>query len=165
MKIFVVLCMVTVGLATRLHHRENLDTWTKIGDSYFKVFDGPSDWDTAQSNCEDVSGSINIGDEIVKRATGHLAYDKNDEIHAFLKAEFEEDSTYIWLGAHDRDVEGEWNWGDGTPVARPGHWDPDNLGRDLISKQDCMLMGWKTPDNWDDVYCTINIRYACQIDF
>ena len=93
MKIFVVLCMVTVGLATRLHHRENLDTWTKIGDSYFKVFDGPSDWDTAQSNCEDVSGSINIGDEIVKRATGHLAYDKNCKIHAFLKAQFEEDST------------------------------------------------------------------------
>ena len=74
-------------------------------------------------------------------------------------------SPDIWLGANDRDVEGEWNWGDGTPVARPGHWDPDDLGRNLESWQNCMQMGWNTPDNWDDTSCTVLRRYACQIEF
>ena len=77
-------------------------------------------------------------------------------------------SPDIWLGANDRNLEGKWMWGDGTPVARPGHWDPDNLKSNLESTQtthDCMQMGWKTPDNWDDVDCTLNRRYACQIDF
>ena len=94
MKIFVVLCLVTVALARKLHHRQNVNSWTQIGRSYFKVFDDVADWHTAQSNCENlVYGSIYINDEKVKAVVGHLAYDKNEEIHQFLTSAMEDTAT------------------------------------------------------------------------
>ena len=94
MKIFVVLCLVTVALARKLHYRQNVNSWTQIGRSYFKVFDDVADWHTAQSNCENlVSGSVYINDEKVNAVVGHLAYDKNEEIHQFLTSAMEDSAT------------------------------------------------------------------------
>ena len=91
MKIFVVLCLVTVALA-RPHHRQNVNSWTKVGRSYVKVFDDAIDWFKAHATCENqVYGSVHIDDEKVDAAVGHLAYDKTEEMHQFLVAAVGED--------------------------------------------------------------------------
>jgi len=97
--------MVTLAFARRLHYRQNVNIWTKIGHSYFKVFDFPTDWQTAKSNCENVDGTVKINDEKVDAAVSHLAYDKTDELHDFLMAALEDNpEKNIWL---DTDSEGK----------------------------------------------------------
>ena len=92
MRIFVVLCMVTLAFARKLPHRQNVKIWTKIGHSYFKVFSFPTDWQNAKLDCENVHGTVKINDEKVDAAVSHLAYDNTEEIHDFLMAALEENS-------------------------------------------------------------------------
>jgi len=141
--------------------------WKAIGSSRFKVFKGPVDWATAKSKC--ASEKLDYP-ALSKTFYGHLAYDKSDEIHAFLRKEHQRlgnDKQAIWLGSTDVNSEGVWKWGDYTKVASPGHWNyyrksrgngPEN------SRQHCMAIGWKTSDNWDDQQCDDEQLYACQID-
>ena len=61
---------------------------TEIGSSLFKVFLGPADWDTAKANCESTKVKAKMMG-ITMTAKGHLANDKDDEIHAYLKNKHE----------------------------------------------------------------------------
>ena len=55
-----------------------------IGSSRFKVFEGPVDWGTAHLKC--LSEKLEYP-ALSKTFYGHLAYDKNEKIHAFLRKE------------------------------------------------------------------------------
>merc|ERR1719309_887464 len=56
------------------------ESYTEIGSSLFKVFPGPADWATAKANCESTKVTAKMMG-ITMTAKGHLAYDKDDEIH------------------------------------------------------------------------------------
>ena len=71
----------------------------------------------------------------------------------------------IWLGATDASSEGLWRWLDGTTIPNPGHWNSEDISRDLVSPtQHCMQYGFLNSDDWDDVECHYTRIYACQID-
>merc|ERR1711931_603667 len=141
-------------------------SWTRIGESYFKVFADTFDWDTAKELCAGFSGKVKVAGEVAGDTTGHLAYDTNDEIHRFLTAAMSGGEGGIWLGANDRDEEGTWKWLDGTAIPSKGHWDESDVKLGLKNAgQNCMQYGWSDNDHWDDVGCDSSKRYACQIDF
>ena len=90
MKLVVVLCMVASALArSHHHHRQKQDAWTKIGRSYFHVSDDSAIWEDAKSACEGFSGEVTVAGSVVGQAVGHLAFDKSEKIHQFLKTETE----------------------------------------------------------------------------
>jgi len=146
------------------------DSYTEIGSSLFKVFPDPVDWVTAKVNCEWTKVKAKVMG-ITMKAKGHLAYDKDDEIHEYLKNKQETmagGKSRIWLGSTDVDDQGVWKWGDGTEVDAPGHWNDysDNPGENgpKVEVQDCMCIGWATSDNWDEQSCERKLLYACQFD-
>ena len=103
MKLVVVLCMVAAALArSHHHHRQKQDTWTKIGQSYFRVIEEQVNWEAAKLNCERFSGQFMIAGSIVGETVGHLAYDTSDEIHQFLKTAHEEGQSKSKLSKHSK---------------------------------------------------------------
>ena len=92
-------------------------------------------------------------------------------------------AIYVWLGASDKEVEGEWKWQDGTSVPLigmhsvwgngPGHGsgsEPDNF-----QNQDCLaigLEGWPTSDpgsygskgQWNDIDCSNKLGFIVEFD-
>ncbi|XP_069142237.1 C-type lectin domain family 17, member A-like [Argopecten irradians] len=83
----------------------------------------------------------------------------NEEVNSFLKSEVLRRGFWaVWIGANDKDVEGEWKWGPGDPLSfiqwKDG--EPSNA-----EDQDCVVIN-KT-GYWLDFRCTItNANSACE---
>jgi hypothetical protein len=65
-----------------------------------------------------------------------------------------------WIGLSDRDVEGRFQWADGTAAAVDG-WDegePDNEG----CNQDCAVLGDDSRGRWHDTHCGQPRPFICR---
>jgi hypothetical protein len=86
------------------------------------------------------------------------AIPSTEEANAFVLEEFNDTFVFFWLGARDAEVEGQWQWADGTALEGWSNWastQPD----DFEAAQDCMRLtfgitgeGW-FDGSWDDFYC------------
>ncbi len=72
----------------------------------------------------------------------------------------------VWVAATDREVEGQWNWPDGTKLAHDP-WlvgEPDDMG-----EEDCASMNLHQGDphhggEWNDVGCEERLGVVCELD-
>ena len=69
----------------------------------------------------------------------------------------------MWIGGA-KDA-GEWKWVDGqyVPLSKDagGVW-ADNGGDGPAGNGNCLQIGWQGAA-WDDVYCSGNKKYACEV--
>jgi hypothetical protein len=110
-------------------------------------------WADAQSYCETLGAD--------------LARIQTPEQGAFVLEALSGTFMFYWLGASKPpDVDGEWTWVDGTPVAAYTNWahtQPD----DFEGAQDCMRLTFGILDEnwfdgaWDDFYCDVPTRVLC----
>jgi hypothetical protein len=66
----------------------------------------------------------------------------------------------VWIGATDRDVEGDWRWLDGT-AARADLWypgQPDNSG----GYEHCATLNYGDFGLWNDAYCGSAYPFVCR---
>jgi len=68
---------------------------------------------------------------------------------------------FLWMGLTDKVSEGQYFWETSlTKLGSFAPWDagqPDNYG----NNEDCIHT---KPTGWNDVPCTANYRYVCQMD-
>ena len=110
--------------------------WTANGHLYQR-FDTPLAWMDAAEYCE--------------RLGGHLVTITSAGENEFVYRMFGIDGVNLWLGATDRDREGEWRWVTGeswtynnwSKINRP---QPDNAGRG----QNYAVFWDLAPAQWDD---------------
>jgi len=169
MKLVILLSVISVAVCGRVRRGENCP-YTLVGQSYMKVFDDKVDWETAKSNCEAKVLQLRGADGELHDVAGHLTHDQTEEAHEFLKSQSgtKDPAKQIWISGHSAAGDGVFTWLDGTLVPTPGHWDPQALKEretgTVKAGSDCMCIGWKTADNWDDQSCSNEQSYACQFD-
>ncbi|XP_060068765.1 lactose-binding lectin l-2-like [Ylistrum balloti] len=119
-----------------------------FGEQCFMFRDESKTWTQAKDWCKTISA--------------HFARPTTVAINNFMKRECEIRGSAYWVGAHDTEQEGTWEWDDGVPLGKDV-WDwapgePNNYG----SGQDCMGICHGSRNNWDDKKCTIEIGFICQ---
>ncbi|XP_069129322.1 uncharacterized protein [Argopecten irradians] len=109
----------------------------------------------------DSARSLDANVELCEGMNAKLVRADNEEVNSFLRSEVSRRGlTYVWIGANDKDVEGEWVWGHGDPASftdwRDG--DPDNWGN-----EDCAIISIQ---GWHDVSCSSTFPIStCQTSY
>ena len=114
------------------------------GDACFRYFTTLKRWADAEAHCQDVGG--------------HLAsIEDNDENYAVIANIVEPGLT--WIGLNDQNVEGLFQWVDGSVFSYEGWADnePGMTGND----HDCVTIS--PTGKWYDVLCVLYYTYVCQI--
>ena len=65
-----------------------LDGWTNVGNSFIKVFTDHRSWDAASAKCRSETADFQIDGVTVGTGSGHLVYEKTEEIYEFMTSEF-----------------------------------------------------------------------------
>mmetsp|Transcript_17018 Transcript_17018/g.28428 ORF Transcript_17018/g.28428 Transcript_17018/m.28428 type:complete len:306 (+) Transcript_17018:28-945(+) len=117
----------------------------------------PLPWVEAQVACEQQGGTLAKID----------TRERSMDLHALL-------TTDTWIGANDREVEGEWRWNDGSILGRISggtahwngyaNWDTNEPNNDYHYQhfQDCVEV--RTTGKWDDNDCNATLPFACQVN-
>ncbi|XP_070553643.1 perlucin-like protein [Ptychodera flava] len=120
--------------------------WVKFGSScYFGYIYPMYTYSEAQTVCEGM------------RAT--LVTVKDAEENLFLK-QYTRNTYQIWIGLDDIDVEGTFEWNDGSAV-KYTNWEngqPDNAG----NVEDCAHLWADHDGKWNDLPCTNRAGFVCE---
>ncbi|XP_039522302.1 ladderlectin-like isoform X2 [Pimephales promelas] len=122
-------------------------TWTKYGLRCFKFFSHPTNWITAERNCQSIGAN--------------LASVSNKLENGFLLSLLPSPSTRTWVGAHDAVQEGRWLWSDGS-VFLFTHWcsnEPNSSG-----VENCLEINFTSNRCWNDLSCSNKLSYICVKD-
>ena len=96
-----------------------------------------------------------------QQENSHLASILSDEEHNFIVDKFIRDE-YIWVGGHDKDIEGQWVWTDDTNWNYTG-WNagqPDNANKG----EHCLnLFSSSTNGRFNDNSCTKKLKFLCNL--
>jgi len=103
-------------------------------------------WDVSRQACEDQAGD--------------LAVITSSEEAEFIKQSFDGATMdNVWVGLNDLDVEGTFEWIDGSPVSYT-EWITGEPN-DTSMLEDCTEL---RPTGWNDRNCTALLAYLCEID-
>eukprot|EP00057_Strongylocentrotus_purpuratus_P026002 XP_011680476.1 PREDICTED: uncharacterized protein LOC100890603 isoform X2 [Strongylocentrotus purpuratus] len=151
---FVGIVILVLNVLRSVSSQPSADEWYRLDDALYLV-DNTSrlNYDDAQSQCLEYGAN--------------LARVDSDEIQSFLTTFISPPSMptrCFWIGCHDREVEGQFKWLDGTQVRYNGwaSYQPDDHGEN----QDCAcLWSSKNPNRhgrWDDNTCGARLDLICQ---
>ncbi|XP_019632196.1 PREDICTED: titin-like [Branchiostoma belcheri] len=126
----------------------------RFGDSCFKVSRFRADYAGAEEEC------LNEG--------AHLAAIKDPETHEYILSLTApvRNLWVLWIGLEDREKEGSFVFGDGTPLSDDSwqnfYWEGASEGED----KDCVEMyhsGQRDAAYWSAQYCSLPRRFICQL--
>ncbi|KAG1946365.1 ladderlectin [Pimephales promelas] len=109
-------------------------TWTKLGLRCYKVIPDPTNWITAERNCQSLGAN--------------LASVRNKLENKFMLSLLPS-TTRTWIGGHDAVQEGHWLWSDGTVFLYTNWWsgEPNNAG---------------VPENYQGAEDCLEINFSCK---
>ncbi len=122
-------------------------------ESYVICANAGLDWEDAQAYC------VSKGGALVKLDNA----DENSDVAELIN---QEGST--WIGANDRDTEGEFRWTDGSQVTGDNaHWQ-GGQPNDAEEKEDCAVL--HAAGDWNDVDCSLtgfddghDMTFVCEL--
>ncbi|KAL5011088.1 hypothetical protein ScPMuIL_013393 [Solemya velum] len=116
--------------------------YQSYGQSCYKLVTSTStNWTSAQSNCLQEGGNLVSVNDIYEQS--------------FLTILTE--NSYVWLGLFDTQTAGSYGWIDGWPVTFT-YWDDDEPSSG--DNNGCVAM---FNSRWDDISCSKNLSYVCEI--
>ncbi|XP_061123952.1 CD209 antigen-like protein C isoform X1 [Syngnathus typhle] len=135
--------------------------WELDGESCYKFSTRYSTWEESKSLC----GYLNS--DLVKIDS----LDKQTFLERRLRDKMAFPEDKFWIGLTDSKSEGQWLWGDGSPLNASltfwGRGEPDNWsGEDGKVGEDCVRMGEKDGAHdlrcWFDKACDAKQKYICE---
>jgi hypothetical protein len=104
-----------------------------------------TEWENAAQACEGMATSLAIVD-----SSGEAA------IFDTLT------SSQVWIGLHDRELEGDYTWVDGSPMGSYHPWSADEP--DGADDKDCIVSNVDgQPGEWGDEDCEERYRFICEL--
>ncbi|XP_056109128.1 ladderlectin-like isoform X3 [Rhinichthys klamathensis goyatoka] len=129
-------------------------TWIKLALRCYKFISDPSNWITAERNCQSLGAN--------------LASVRNNLENKFLLSLLPSSSTRAWVGGHDAVQEGQWLWSDGTVFSYTNWWtgEPNNAGfpDNHQGAENCLEINYSSDRCWNDVPCSASFPYICVKD-
>ncbi|XP_077081600.1 ladderlectin-like [Siphateles boraxobius] len=123
-------------------------TWRKFGLRCYKFISHPSNWSTAQRNCQNLGVS--------------LASVSNKLENDFLLTLLPSPSTRAWIGATDAVQEGHWLWSNRSCLSYT-NWcsgQPNNY----TLHENCLEINFTSDRCWNDECCSTSLSYICVKD-
>ncbi|XP_039538835.1 C-type mannose receptor 2-like [Pimephales promelas] len=122
-------------------------TWTQYGLRCYKFISHPTNWITAQRNCQSLGANL---------ASVH-----NKLENKFLLSLLPSPSTRTWIGANDAVQGGHWLWSDGS-VFLYTHW---CSGEPSIQRpENCLEINFTSDRCWNNEPCSHSLSYICVKD-
>lgn len=94
---------------------------------------------------------------------GHLATINDAAENAWINANFmaPNPSIIAWIGLHDSDLNGTWEWSSGEPVTylnwAPGEPNFDHVHVDLFSQNSGNIGQWNNAPHWEVIYGIVEV--------
>ncbi|XP_061682959.1 type-2 ice-structuring protein-like [Syngnathoides biaculeatus] len=122
--------------------------WSRLDDRCFLVVDKLQTFADAESSCQGLGANL----ASIRSAV-------EDEVVSALIARFAS-TGYVWIGYNDINVEGTFEWTDGSPSVFEDFdgAPPTNPG------EDCVQTYPETLSTWDDVDCDTPSPFVCAKD-
>ncbi|XP_069131131.1 C-type lectin domain family 17, member A-like [Argopecten irradians] len=122
------------------------------------------DWMPFNGKCYYFDSAKSSADENVELCEGMDAKPirvDTEEVNSFLRSEVSRRGSVsdVWIGANDKDVEGEWVWGPGDPASFTAWFDTEPDG---ASYENCAVIGMR---GWHDVRCMRSATMACETSY
>ena len=110
----------------------------------YKLYTEGKTWSDADAHCQTEGGHLASVQSVVDQEEARAVMGKNGA---------------VWIGASDRDSEGDWRWSDGS------HWAYENWGANYGNKGDGSNCVYITNEAqgyvWRDYLCTFTFRFLC----
>ncbi|XP_078671138.1 uncharacterized protein LOC144911186 [Branchiostoma floridae x Branchiostoma belcheri] len=94
---------------------------------------------------------------------GRLAMPKDAATNAFLVQLKNAvlNSAAFYIGLSDQNAEGQWRFADGTALGSYNNWNPGEPNN--VGNEDCATLLPGSGGKWNDLSCSSNLRYICQV--
>ncbi|XP_063614171.1 uncharacterized protein LOC134787342 isoform X2 [Penaeus indicus] len=123
------------------------EPFIKVGSECFHLSDSGRVFDEARAFCLGLGGDLASPADVP--ALRDYVIDKGQTLA-------------VWLGASDRDIEGDWQWFDGSPIkAEDWYWNAPNNGFGL---EHCMVLRPDFDPPLNDAECDRPKKFVCEYD-
>ncbi|KAI8513759.1 carbohydrate binding [Branchiostoma belcheri] len=94
---------------------------------------------------------------------GRLAMPKDAATNAFLVQlkNAVQNNAAFYIGLSDQNAEGQWRFADGTALGFYNNWNPGEPNN--VRNEDCATLLPGYGGKWNDLSCSSNLRYICQV--
>ncbi|XP_055506911.1 C-type lectin domain family 19 member A [Leucoraja erinacea] len=137
--------------------------WTEFNGYCFRFFPVTKTWAEADLYCAEFSNGLRSA----KLASVH-SWEENVFVYDLVNSRVPGIPTDIWIGLHDRRVEGNFEWTDGTTYEY-SYWDgnqPDDEKQLVHEEEDCVQMWFRQNSalrSWNDNRCNREFPFVCKI--
>ncbi|XP_030206268.1 C-type lectin domain family 19 member A [Gadus morhua] len=137
--------------------------WTKFGSNCYRYFPLNKTWAEADFYCAEFSNGLKSA-----KLTSIHSWEENVFVYDLVNSQILGIPTDIWIGLHDRRLEGTPEWTDGS-VYQYSYWDgnqPDDGIHRIPQEEDCVEMWFRQSSalrSWNDNSCDKAFSFVCKI--
>ncbi|KAJ8026239.1 Contactin-associated protein 1 [Holothuria leucospilota] len=124
--------------------------WTHKGNGCYRAVEESRNWFDALDYCRNLRGDADLVSIL----------DSTEKISAFAMSRRTHTENAYWIGLHDLNSEGTWEWSDGSAYSYTA-WttgEPNNSN----NNENCAVLTWSSDGTWNDANCDNTYYFICK---